>query len=65
MISPVCRTGLIKTVVGTGAKVLRWECPNCMRVRVDAPTSGPPAVDATNPQAMTMESHLRIPTTCS
>lgn len=30
MICPVCRTGIMKNVVGTGGKVLRWECPNCM-----------------------------------
>jgi signal-transduction protein with cAMP-binding, CBS, and nucleotidyltransferase domain len=30
MICPACRSGIMKKVVGSGGRVIRWECPNCM-----------------------------------
>lgn len=30
MICPACRSGIMKKVVGSGGRVLRWECPNCL-----------------------------------
>jgi signal-transduction protein with cAMP-binding, CBS, and nucleotidyltransferase domain len=30
MICPACRSGIMKKVVGSEDRVIRWECPNCM-----------------------------------
>jgi len=32
MLCPVCRSGIMKNVMGSGGRVIRWECPNCMHV---------------------------------
>jgi CBS domain-containing protein len=30
LICPVCHSGIMKKVVGSEGRILRWECPNCM-----------------------------------
>ena len=30
LLCPACRSGVMKKVTGSGGRVLRWECPNCM-----------------------------------
>jgi CBS domain-containing protein len=30
LLCPACRSGVMKKVTGSGGRILRWECPNCM-----------------------------------